>query len=271
MIEFQINKEVFIIDRVTIRQYYDIYTQMVHVTPTTQLEIVSQLSGCPVATLKQLEQLNFAQIWSELVNGPLDLNDTKQFHKYIEHKGKLYGFLDIKKLSIGEVADMDVLSKDPRKDQQLHKMMAILYRPAVNITDEWIVTEDYKADTVEERAELFLDLPIEYVYGALNFFLLIRKYSLETMLDSLKETATMTKQEKEMIRLTRQITSELLGTGTMYSSKLQGETLSRLQRLQDLAQSTPSTTLPTQKIKPKKRNLNMTALWHKFKPKSKIK
>lgn len=271
MIEFQINKEVFIIDRVTIRQYYDIYTKMVHVTPTTQLEIVSALSGCPVATLKQLEQLNFAQIWSELVNGPLDLNDTKQFHKYIEHKGKLYGFLDIKKLSIGEVADMDVLSKDPRKDQQLHKMMAILYRPAVNITDEWIVTEEYKAETVEERAELFLDLPVEYVYGALNFFLHIRKYSIETMLDSLKETVATTQQEKEMVKLTRQIILELLGTGTIHSSSLQAETLSRLERLQNLAQSMPSTTSPTPKIKPKKRNLNMTALWHKFKPKSKVK
>jgi hypothetical protein len=143
---------------------------MVQVTPTTQLEIVSALSNCPIDVLKQLEQLQFAQIWAELVNGPLDLAQTKQFHKHIELHGKLYGFLDIKQLTIGEVADMDVLSKDPRKDQELHKMMAILYRPAINITDDWVVTEEYKAEGVAERAELFLDMPVEYVYSALAFF-----------------------------------------------------------------------------------------------------
>jgi hypothetical protein len=271
MIEFKINKDTYKIDRVTIRQYYQIYTKMVQVTPTTQLEIVSALSNCPIDVLKQLEQLQFAQIWAELVNGPLDLAQTKQFHKHIELHGKLYGFLDIKQLTIGEVADMDVLSKDPRKDQELHKMMAILYRPAINITDDWVVTEEYKAEGVAERAELFLDMPVEYVYSALAFFLLIRKYSIETMLDSLTETEEMTTEEREMVQLTRQITLELLETGTTHSSNLQAETLSKLERLQSLAQSMPSISSPIARTKPKKKSLSMTGLWHKLTQKDKHK
>jgi hypothetical protein len=271
MIEFKINKDTYKIDRVTIRQYYQIYTKMVQVTPTTQLEIVSALSNCPIDVLKQLEQLQFAQIWAELVNGPLDLAQTKQFHKHIELHGKLYGFLDIKQLTIGEVADMDVLSKDPRKDQELHKMMAILYRPAINITDDWVVTEEYKADTVAERAEIFLDMPVEYVYSALAFFLLIRKYSLDSMMDSLMETPEMTTEERELVSLTRQITSELLGDGLQPSTSLPAETLSKLTRLQDLAQSLPSTFSHTQKIKPKRKSLSMTNLWRKLTQKDKQK
>lgn len=265
MIEFKINGNEWKIDKVTIQNYYDIYTKLATVNAMTQLEIVSALSGCPIEDLKLLDQLQFGQLWAELVNGPLDNTDVK-FHKHIELDGKLYGFLDIKKLTIGEIADMDVLARDPRHQQQLHKMMAILYRPAVNVTDDWIVVEEYKAEDVEERAKTFLNLPIDYVHGAIAFFLTFRKYSFDNILNSLVMTEEMTPEEQEMIKITKDLMYELLETGITPSSFSQEEAYSKLMRLQDLASTMPSTSSPIVKQKPRKERLSMIGKWLKRKP-----
>lgn len=261
MIEFRLKGNKYTIDQITIQHYYDIHTLLVSTSATNKLEIVSKLSGCPMDHLKQLDNVEFAVLWSELVNGPLDLNDTLPFHKYFGLKDKMYGFTDIKNITIGEIADMDVLSKDPRKDQMLHKMMAVLYRPALDITDNWVIVEPYDANTVEERAKEFLQMPIAYVFGALNFFLQIKKFSIEAMLDSLTTTEEMTKEQEELISLTKQITLELLEGGTTPSASWQMTTLQSLTRLQELAQSMPSTFSLDPKTKPAKKSWNTIKSW----------
>ena len=273
MIEFKINGEEYKIGDITIQQYYDIYTNLAKQGPTVQLEILSALSKCPIATLKQLEQTQFAILWNELVNGPLNLNDDLPFHKHIAVNGKMYGFTDIKKLSIGELADMDVLRNDPRKEQLLHKMMAVVYRPALDITDNWIIVEEYNADSVEERAKEFLDMPVAYVFGAMSFFLLIKKYSIEAIVDSLTTTEEMTKEEIEMVELTKQVTLGLLETGMEHSSTYQAEMLQKLERLQNSASMMLSTGSHITKTKLAKRKWNTIAKWlrSKLSKKDKIK
>jgi hypothetical protein len=265
MIEFKINGKEYKIGDVTIQNYYDIYTLLALQSATSQIEIVSKLSGCPINEVKAIDNVNFAMLWSEIVNGPLALDDTMPLHKHIAVSSKMYGFIDVKKLTIGELADMDVISKDPRKDQLLHKMMAILYRPAIDITDKWIIVEEYNPDTVEERATEFLQMPIAYAFGALNFFLQIKRYSIEAMLDSLNQTKEMTQEEKQLVELTKQITLELLETGIPRSASWQMEMLLKLEKLQNLASMMHSTSLHTQKIKPEKKSSSMTNLWHKLK------
>ena len=179
----------------------------------------------------------------------------------------MYGFTDIKKLSIGELADMDVLRNDPRKEQLLHKMMAIVYRPAVDITDDWIVVKDYDPDTVEERAKEFLEMPIAYVFGAMSFFLLIKNYSIEAIVDSLKTTENMSPEEMEMVRLTKELTLGLLGTGMQHLSSLPEEMSSKLERLQKLTSMIALTGSHTIKTKREKRNLNLIGTWLKSKVK----
>jgi hypothetical protein len=265
MIEFKINGEEYKIGEITIQQYYDIYTNLAKQGPTVQLEILSALSKCPIATLKKLEQTHFAALWNELVNGPLNLHDDLPFHKHIAVNGNLYGFTDIKKLSIGELADMDVLRNDPRKEQLLHKMMAVVYRPALDITDDWVITKEYDPDTVEERAKEFLDMPIAYVFGAMSFFLLIKNYSIEAIVDSLKTTEEMTPQEIEMVELSKQVTLRLLETGMQPSSSWQMETSEMLEKLQSLASTMPSTGSLTTKTKPVEKRWNMIGAWLKSK------
>lgn len=264
MIQFTINGKEYKIEQITIQNYYDIYTLLALQSATSQIEIVAKLSGCPINDIKAIDSVNFAMLWSEIINGPLALDNTMPLHKHISVNSKLYGFTDVKKLTIGELADMDVISKDPRKDQLLHKMMAILYRPAIDITENWIVVEDYNADTIEERANEFLQMPVAYCFGALNFFLQIKRYSIEAILACLNPTTQMTSQEMELVELTRQITSELLETGTPLSAFSQEEMLLKLTKLQSLVLTLPSTSSLIQKTKPEKKSWHMIGKWLKL-------
>jgi hypothetical protein len=136
--------------------------------------------------------------------------------------------------------------------------MAILYRPATQITGDWIVTDPYDGDSVMERAETFLDMPLKYVYGALSFFLQVQKILLSNIVDSLtlqmeKEMKTMTKEQRDLMDLTIHLISELQDLGQTPSTSWQTMTLPSLEKLQELVQSVSLTTSHTEKIKSKKR------------------
>jgi hypothetical protein len=96
------------------------------------------------------------------------LNESHQFHKEFEFKGVKYGFIDLNNLSFGEFVDIDtLLSKPPvERQSELHIHMALLYREL----DESGKLVKYDGSKVVERAEIFRDLPIRYVHGALSFF-----------------------------------------------------------------------------------------------------
>ena len=167
--------------------------------------------------------------------------------------GNMYGFLDLDKVSLGEFVDMDILRNDPQSQQKLHTMMAVLYRPAIWITDKWLSVDKYDSDSLEKRAELFMDLPLKYVYGSLNFFLQVSRYLYETTLDYLIKQPETTEAEKEMIEIASHITLELLETGVKSSTSQQEKMLLKLKRLQDLAQLVSLTSLPTAKTELEKK------------------
>lgn len=260
MIEFKINSKTYEITDPTIRDYYAFQTLLVQDTAQAKLKIVSVLSKCAVEELKKLSTVQFANLWTEVVNGPLNNQINNTFYKHFALNGKLYGFSDFKELTIGEFADMDVLRQDPRKDQMLHKMMAVLYRPATDITDDWIVVEPYEPNSVDSRAELFLDMPLKYVFGALSFFLSIRNASIEVMLDSLKKTRATTMEELELVQLTSQLIYDLPAIGTGLSASWLETTQQRLMQLQNLASTMHSTSSPIEKTKPKKKKWSWNVL-----------
>lgn len=260
MIQFKIGKKEYTVGEPTISDYYTLQTQLVADTAKAKLEIVSHLSGCQITELRRLDNLQFATLWTEIVTGPLNQEVNNTFYKHFLLNDKLYGFSDFKSMTIGEFADMDVMRQDPRKDGLLHKMMAVLYRPAIQISGDWIVVEDYKSEEVDDRAEEFLKMPLKYVFGALTFFLQIRKTSIETMLDSLTVTKEMTKEEAELVHLTKQLISSLPETGTGLSASWLETTLLRLQTLQDLVSTMPLTSSPTEKTKPKKKKWSWKSL-----------
>lgn len=250
MIEFSINGKDYQVADVTIGQFYKIQHLLIIDAPDAKLEIVSYLSGCPLKELKTLEHFEFMQLFSEIANGPLNTEKDRRLYKHIGLNGKAYGLLEFNKITIGEFADMDVLKADPANEKKLHVMMAILYRPAVVLSEsnDWIQIEPYDSDSLDARATEFLDLPLKYVYSALSFFLLIPKYLLNDMTDSLAlEMMEKMKTEKdpkikEAIRVASLLISELQEDGTTPSTMSLEMIYSRLMKLQELMQHSSLTT-----------------------------
>jgi hypothetical protein len=182
MIKFKTGSGQWSIDTPTIEEYYQIQELIIlSDQPNTQVELISILSGAPVSEIRAMEESEFTKLWNKAALGPLSSLTQTKFETRITVDGEEYGFINLARLTIGELADMDTLKNNPQIDRQLHKMMAILYRP---ITEDGI--EPHSADGFSERAELFLRrMPISNVVAAIDFFFHITKVSLNNTMDSL--------------------------------------------------------------------------------------
>lgn len=160
----------------SLTKYYQIQGLLGLITQANnQLEIVSILADCPFDSLLRMNSSEFDELWNLCLQGPLN-GSAEPFERIQIIDDKEYHFIDITKLTIGEYADMDVLNNHPNSIQQLHKMMAILWRPA----------GAHYSEGFEERAQLFLEkMPLSVVLQSSDFFLLTARTFLTDMLDSL--------------------------------------------------------------------------------------
>lgn len=251
MIEFTIDKKTYTIKDLTIGQYYRIQNFLVTESLASNLVIISELSSCPQEELRKLDNYQFNVLWDKFYEDLTKAHSDNQLYKEIEINGNKYYFIDISKLTVGEMVDMDVMSADPNKEKLLHKMMAVLYRPAKR---NWfkVEAEDYDSNTLDQRAEIFLDMPVKYVFGAIRFFLQVPSSLLKTTLDSLAKE-TKTKTEKEFYANLSQITSELLETGSELSPSSLETILPKFQKLNEAMLSQLSTGLPTERTNSEKK------------------
>jgi hypothetical protein len=130
------------------------------------IEVISMSTGLSVEEIKEGRWEDVMLVATNITN--YFLSQGNKFHKEFEFKDVKYGFIDLNNLSFGEFIDLDTyLSKSPiERQKELHIQMALLYRE---------VGEDgklikYDGSLVQARAEIFKDLPIIYVQGALSFF-----------------------------------------------------------------------------------------------------
>ncbi len=121
-----------------------------------------------------------------------DLGDNQnEFHSIIEWNDVLYGYSDIKNMTLGCYIDIENLCKDLKGN--LHKIAAILYRPIINHkfdsikfivkqrvkmasnkvenVFDYYELEQYDSKTRKMREEEFKTFPAHILTGALSFFL----------------------------------------------------------------------------------------------------
>jgi hypothetical protein len=202
MINFSTQKGKWSIDSPTIEAYYQIQNWLALAEQTeAKVRIITLLSRAPQEEIKSMMSEDFNKLWQEVAEGPLSAINVTQFQKEIVIEKIKYGFIDLTALTIGELADLDTLKNHPQVSQQLHNMMAVLYRP---IGKDGKVVQ-YTTEGYNERAELFLKhLKISNVMAAIDFFFHITKISSDNILDSLIPTLTslmneMTLEEKNLI------------------------------------------------------------------------
>lgn len=131
-----------------------------------------------------------------------------------------FGFIPkLDDISMGEFIDLDKYISDW---QQMHKAMAILYRPVKHKKGDLYLIEDYNGS--DKYSEIMLDSPVNVAIGATLFFYHLGKELSKVMIHSLEKYL---KEESEY-----QQVLELNGDGINQSMLLLTEMSENLKKLQ---------------------------------------
>jgi hypothetical protein len=170
MIELEIEDKVVEVNPyLTIGQYQNLKLNMDSYKddPTALLSLYTNI---PVNKLKDLprEQVKFVQEY--ITSQFTEKSVTDELHNVFTHNGVEYGLEnDWSKLAWGGWVDLEVFSSDDI-EQNIHLIMSILYRPIKERKKGRYILQPYKADEIEDRANEFLTLPVNYWFGASIFF-----------------------------------------------------------------------------------------------------
>ena len=247
MIEFSIKGNDYKIDKLKVKHYYQVQDLHFNESFEDKINFVSILSGCPTEDLMTLKKHEFSAIWTAVFEKFLN-KKTDVLHRTIDIEGVPYGLVHLDELTVGEFADMEVISNDPMREKKLHNMMAILYRPMEGWTKgaQYYVVEKYDGKKCQARADKFLELEIDAVLGVMSFFLSITKQSISHTLDSL-EKATETQEERMILGDIRWSLEQLQEDGLISSSSSPEKILSNLTWLAGSISERLSTMQPTSK------------------------
>jgi hypothetical protein len=185
MIELEIeDKIVQVKPHLTIQQYQRLKSNE-EKYQNSSVETLSLYTDIPVNQLKDLplEQVNFVQ---EYITSQITNNSMKdELHNIFTHNGIEYGLEnDWTKLAWGGWVDLEVFASDKIEDN-IHYLMAVLYRPVIDKKKGKYTIKPYKADDIEDRANEFLTLPVNYWFGASVFFFIIGNLYISNLESSL--------------------------------------------------------------------------------------
>ena len=188
MIEIQLNDRVVKVQpEITIEQFQrlkhkeDLYK-------SSPADLLSMLLSVPVNELKDLplNQMEFVQ--SYLMSQMTETSLKDELHNVFTHNGVEYGLEnDWSKLAWGAWMDMEVFSAE-NIEENIHLLMAILYRPIIEKKKGKYKIAPYKADEIEDRAYEFRQLPVKYWFGASSFFFLTATIYTSNIKSSLELT-----------------------------------------------------------------------------------
>jgi hypothetical protein len=125
---------------------------------------VSIFTNIPFKDLGSVKAIDFERISKQV---DVALNTDAQFQATFKLDGLEFGFInDFEEISLGEFADLE---KYQTSQNDLHNLMAILFRPIRNKAHGRYEIESYKGTA--EYAERMKSMPLNIANGALVFFL----------------------------------------------------------------------------------------------------
>jgi len=182
------------IKSISIRKFIEISDKIKDETTLQErMEVIQIVSECSMDEIRLIPIDILNNIWEDFVKNCFDLGDGS-VDNIITIDGKSYGLTNVKKLTVGEMADIDVLKNHPILNFNLHKIMAILYRPLISKLPFKI--DEYTSEGFEERAELFADkMPVKVALNTAVFFLNILGNLNAPIKDYSDPTKTPTKKK----------------------------------------------------------------------------
>jgi hypothetical protein len=245
---FKIQGKTYFFEDITIRRYYDLQATLAAEDKDKEFFIVEVLTGCPIELLKKIKFQDWLIIWEEaLLKIDALKGNTDVIQPILEFKGVKYGLPKIEELTVGEFADLEVFFSSKDSQSRMHEAAAILYRPIVKQSGEFMILEDYDTVKSAERAQEFLDLPVSAIRSANAFFLQSAHSSLRNTLDYLSKSERMnwiSQEDRDRLQsLTR------LDLGGDYSIPYLETILLDLQNQRSSKFAKPSTGLPIEKTR----------------------
>jgi hypothetical protein len=190
-----------------------------------RMKVFQIVTGCDMEEIRIIPAEILDAMWNEFVHNCFDLGDGS-VDNIITIDGKSYGLINVKGLTVGEMADIDVLKNHPVLNFNLHKIMAILYRPLISKLPFKI--EPYSSETFEERAELFAEkMPVKVALNTAVFFLNI----LGSLKEVTKDFLAKPKAEKKK-KILSVLTSVALEVGIRLFTSLRKTTSLKSKKLQ---------------------------------------
>ena len=190
-----------------------------------RMNVFQIVTGCDMEEIRIIPAEILDTMWNEFVHNCFDLGDGS-VDNIITIDGKSYGLINVKGLTVGEMADIDVLKNHPVLNFNLHKIMAILYRPLISKLPFKI--EPYSNETFEERAELFAEkMPVKVALNTAVFFLNI----LGNLKEVTKDFLAKPKAEKKK-KILNALISVALEVGIRLFTSLRKTTSLKSKKLQ---------------------------------------
>ena len=171
-----------------------------------ELHLISTLLGVSTDIIGKAKKNVIDKVVEELkglVEQPANENLVLEF----EIDGIEYGFNpNLSELKLKEFVDLD--NRLDNGWQDMHRVMAILYRPVVKRHKEKYEIEEYDFRTAAKRGDIFLEeLSVDIVNAAASFFLSI-------VMDYIKITAAYSKADRKTKRGALRQMKKVLTRGT---------------------------------------------------------
>ena len=148
------------------------WLKLIHFTEGTKSDeaaaTIETLSNIPKQLIMELGLKDIVVIMSKIAE--LQAEQDSSLKRIIEIEGKRYGWHpDLDSLTLGEYADLEQFIK-LGIEKHLPEVMAILYRPIVEETDNGVYTIEAYDGNITERIEAIKKMTAKQVQGALVFF-----------------------------------------------------------------------------------------------------
>lgn len=144
------------------------FPKKVHSLAVLTNKTAQEISTLTISELDSIYDRLFA-----MINEPA----PEKLQRFVKYQGREFGFIeDVRDMETGAFVDIDSMSQEDVYADNLHKIMAILYRPIdARIGDKYRLRSyvNESPGEREERQALFLNsMTLDTVKGASSFFLL---------------------------------------------------------------------------------------------------
>lgn len=181
-----------------------------------QMKMLEIFCGVPFSELPNVRLVDAVNVLNTLTK---TLSEKPGLTKFFELDGVKYGFIPaLNEISLGEFVDLDSYISDWAN---MHKAMAVLYRPVAKEKGERYDIETYTA--TDERDDIMKRMPASVVLGALVFFYRLGNVLATHTLRSLANGQKTPTQEKPSL--------DKSGDGIKVSTHLLLEMSSNLEKL----------------------------------------